>query len=184
MTIIYFGYGSNMLTERLVDRCKSAKPIGIATAPGYSLSFFKRSIDKSGKATLAAAEDKTVYGVMFEIARAELPALDQAEGLGPKSYARDDRFCVCRADTGAEVMSTAYVATAAAIDPSLTPYDWYRALVLAGAMQHGLPEGYIDSLRGAAARPDPKPDRESRLAALKALKDSGFAHLIPDAQPA
>ena len=35
-------------------------------------------------------------------------------------------------------------------DPSLTPYDWYKAFVLAGAREHGLPQDYVAALDAVA----------------------------------
>ena len=59
MTFLYFGYGSNMLTERLRarERCPSAKCIGIAEVTGYALEFSKPGEDGSGKATLGHVDD-------------------------------------------------------------------------------------------------------------------------------
>jgi len=34
----------------------------------------------------------------------------------------------------------------ALLDDSLRPYDWYKALVLAGAREHKLPEEYIQQI--------------------------------------
>jgi gamma-glutamylcyclotransferase len=49
----------------------------------------------------------------------------------------------------------------------VTPYDWYKALVIAGAREHGLPADYIAALAAAPAKPDPDKIRAARnLAAL------------------
>jgi hypothetical protein len=53
-SFLFFAYGSNMLTERLRERCPDARPLGTAIARGYLLSFSKRSKDGSAKATLVA----------------------------------------------------------------------------------------------------------------------------------
>ncbi|MEJ2388678.1 MAG: gamma-glutamylcyclotransferase, partial [Chromatiaceae bacterium] len=47
----------------------------------------------------------------------------------------------------------AYVATA--IEPNLRPYDWYKGLVVAGAMENGLPPAYVEWLRTFDSQPDP-----------------------------
>jgi hypothetical protein len=79
-TFKYFAYGSNMLTERLRERCPSAKAIGVAVAFGYALEFSKRSSDYSGKATIVRSRksEEHVFGVVFEIAMSERAALDKA----------------------------------------------------------------------------------------------------------
>jgi hypothetical protein len=56
----------------------------------------------------------------------------------------------------------------------LLPYDWYLALVVAGALQHSLPQGTIDELAATARQDDPKPERESKLEALRVLREAGF----------
>jgi hypothetical protein len=45
---------------------------------------------------------------------------------------------------------------------------------MAGAKQAGLPEEYIDGLKRIGSIPDPKPNRRTRLEALKALVDAGI----------
>jgi gamma-glutamylcyclotransferase len=179
LTFTYFAYGSNMLRERLSARCPSAKVLGRATATGYSLQFCKQSADGSGKATLVQStkKDAIVHGVLFEIATAERADLDAAEGLG-KGYARDDDFRV-RSEDGNEVRATTYIGTR--LDRSLMPYDWYRALVIAGARQHELPAEWVTAIEKVAAVRDPKPDRPARLNALAVLENAGFAKVLTSA---
>ena len=139
--LIYFAYGSNLLTERLRARCPSAQPVGIAVAPGYRLIFSKQSVDKSGKATLekTVKPEQKAYGVLFKIETDDHLALDRAEGKG-NGYDRIENFSVTSLhDTiQAEVMT--YLASADAIDPMLKPFDWYKDLVIGGAVQHKLPK--------------------------------------------
>lgn len=44
-----FACGSNMLTARLRERVSSARPVGTACLPGFSLRWHKVSVDGSGK---------------------------------------------------------------------------------------------------------------------------------------
>lgn len=172
---IYFAYGSNMLTERLRDRCRSARAIGIAVAAEYAVEFSKKSDDKSGKATLYKAGEpgKQAYGVLFEIENRDLADIDSAEDKG-RGYNRFDNFSVTLFADGKQVQLKTYIASADAIDASLKPYDWYQALVVCGAMQHKLPKEYIASLREFASIVDPKPDRKRRLKAIKVLARAGI----------
>ena len=43
MTFLYFGYGSNTLTERLRARCPNTKCISVVEAAGYALDLSKPS---------------------------------------------------------------------------------------------------------------------------------------------
>ena len=166
MTFNYFAYGSNMLTARLHDRCPSARLIGKAKVGGYVIEFNKPGRDDSGKATLNRKTDGLSTGVVFEIEEEDLCRLDQAEGSG---YRRDDNFVVHLAD-GREVLTSCYLARKT--ETGLRPYDWYLALVVAGAREHGLEDGYVLQLSQVAFDVDGKLDRKTRLKALDALAES------------
>ncbi len=175
---LYFAYGSNLLAERLAARCPSAKPIGLATVTGWRLTFQSKSFDGSGKATLVRGGDTdVVHGRLYEIAVGERDRLDKAEGADrdPPVYVRHDDFTVTGAD-GATVAGVA-VYLAREETPALAPWDWYRALIVAGGMQAGLPAGDVAALAVTPALPDPLPNRRSRREALGVLQTAGFAEL-------
>lgn len=165
--IRYFAYGSNMLSQRLQERCRSARAIGPAFADGYDVVFHKRSLDTSGKATLAKTErpGARVHGVLFELDERERGNLDKAE----HRYERIDTFEVTTADRANQLSVATYVAPAAAIDTALIPFDWYLDLVIAGADQHELPDDYIAALRAVRYRVDTDLTRPERLNALGLL---------------
>ena len=158
-----FSYGSNMLTRRLRERTPSATPIGVGRLNGYSLCWHKRSRkDHSGKCDVVATgiESDCVLGVLFELNAADKPALDGFEGLG---HGYDEKSVEILVD-GTPVAATVYCATD--IDKSLRPYDWYKALVVAGAREHRLPAEYIHALEAVRSVPDPKPARTEQHMAL------------------
>jgi len=165
----YFAYGSNMLAERLQERCPSATAISVAIATGWSLDFSKKSKDDSGKATIFSTKSGRVYGVVFEIAKSEMGALDKAEGCG-FGYERNDAFTVSIIDSTDTIDAVTYIASSGHRDDKLVPYDWYKGLVIAGANENRLPAEYISCLNNFPANPDQKEDRKSRLEALKILK--------------
>jgi gamma-glutamylcyclotransferase len=170
MTFLYFAYGSNMLTERLRDRCPSATPIGIAIAPNHALTFGKLSNDKSGKATLVGIEGVKTPGVIFEMCSSDLQNLDKAEGSG-KGYDRHDQFAITQTGTSGHDFAMTYLGN----DPKdgLKPYDWYLALVVAGAIQHQLCPDHIQMLRQTPYNIDGNLERESRRTALSSMKAAG-----------
>ncbi len=173
MTFHYFGYGSNMLTERLRARCPSAKPIGVAEAPDHVLEFSKRSTDGSGKATLgrSAGSGECSFGVVFEILESERTELDKAEGTEDGGYQRCDGFPVRLVKDGKCLSTSCYLATDR--DDSLNPYDWYLALTIAGAVRHGLNDDYIAPLKRTPYIVDNDRERPSRRKAVKALRKAG-----------
>lgn len=157
-TFTYFAYGSNMLSERLTERCPRAEAIGNAFVEGYALSFSKRSNDGSGKATLIRSAGSTVHGVLFRIPTSECAALDEAEGPG---YRRNDDFAVVENANGTSISTTTYLAEESSLNESLCPYDWYLELVTTGAKQHGLPEDYRQLLEATIAERDAMPSRKT-----------------------
>lgn len=185
MTFLYFAYGSNMLTEWLLDRCPSAKPIGIAIAANHKLVFEKRSKDKSGKATLICSEGVHTPGVVFEIAESERGLLDEAEGfkpnkpLDPARYGCDDSFQIRIVATDSIVAVTTYLANKP--EDGLKPYDWYLALVIAGAVQHGLDPDHVKMLRQIDHDIDVEKTRGQRLKALQAIKAAGYEKYVEQA---
>lgn len=171
MTFLYFAYGSNMLFERLQARCPSAKIIGAARAANYALEFTKPGRDGSGKATLVdrANSGGSTPGVLFEIANEDLSNLDAAEGNG---YRRQNDFPVQLTDTGDQVSSVTYLAIET--DSHLRPFDWYLALVIAGAIQNKLDERYVQLLRETEYLFDVNPENAWRLEALRAFAKEGI----------
>lgn len=165
MSFQYFAYGSNMLSSRLIARCPSAKVVGTATAQDHSLEFSKKSVDGSGKATLVKQRvGMRTPGVLFEIDAAERDELDRFEGAG-KGYDRVDDFKI--ETWGQTFTATTYLASETHDD--LVPFDWYLALIVAGALEHKLGDEHVDRLRAIVHFPDPQTSRKSRIAALEAL---------------
>jgi len=159
--VINFAYGSNMLEARIRERAPSAQSLGVAELPGYRLRWHKVGSDGSGKCDIVKGdEEATVFGVLFSIPAAEKSALDRAEGLG-SGYA--ERKIVVSAQD-APVEASVYYATKT--DPSVRPYSWYKALVVAGAKQHALPSHYIATLEVTVVIEDPDRSRHSRNMAL------------------
>ena len=139
--VVYFAYGSNMLTARLRERMPSCKPLGIAKLPGHALRFHKRSKDQSGKCNaFATDDDQSVMGVLFAFDPAERPTLDKAEGVG-NGY--EHATVTVINDQGRRQKVLTYLASPNAIDDSLAPYTWYKDFVLAGCAEHGLPADYV-----------------------------------------
>jgi gamma-glutamylcyclotransferase len=162
-SIITFAYGSNMPTARLRERCPSAQPLGVAELRGYELRWHKISRkDGSGKCDIVRTDrpGAAVFGVLYKIAASEGADLDSAEGLG---FGYDEaEIEVCH--DGDQRTVTAYVATAT--DPALKPYSWYRALVVAGAKEHGLPTDYIAKLEAVLAEEDQDQERHGKNMAI------------------
>ena len=164
----YFAYGSNMHLERLRLRVPSRRVLGVARLDGHRLEFCKRGRDGSAKCSIldTGVSADVVHGVLFEIAAAERVDLDAAEGLGAGYDLREVR--VVRG--GEACTAFTYGAGREYVEAGLSPFDWYKALVLTGARQHGLPDRYVRTIEAVAAIPDPD---ASRAAAHWAIVAAG-----------
>lgn len=167
----YLAYGSNLHPLRLAARVPSARPIGIVEMPGYALAFHKRSEDGSGKCLVHAEQGghHTAYGVVYEFDAREKTALDWHEGNGRGYDERQGRFLL----HSKPCKPYLYLAQSEYIDPALVPYDWYKALVLAGARFHDFPSQYIASIEAMPCRPDPDLGRAQMNQEL--LRQMGWA---------
>ena len=139
-----------MHTVRMRERVPSASPLGIGQLRGHTLRWHKRSKDRSGKCDAEATKCETdvVWGVVFACRASEKSALDQIEGLGRGC---DEKEVEILTETGV-VKASMYCATDK--DPSLQPYHWYKAFVVNGAREHGLPQDYIDHLEAVPSIPE------------------------------
>jgi hypothetical protein len=139
-----------------------------ATLENYGLRFHKRSRDGSGKCNIVPDDEETVHGVVFDVSPSDLYALDEAEREG-RRYRRT-RMAV---EGGvAPVEAFTYVAQPAYVDDALLPYEWYRALVAAGAREHDLPATYVEKIEAVRAYPDP--DEERRRQHRTLLHEAGY----------
>lgn len=160
--VINFSYGSNMLWRRIRARVPSARPLGVAVLRGHRLEWHKAGRDGSGKCDVVLANDPAhaVHGVLYQFLAAEKPLLDAAEGLGA-GY--DEKQVEVEGSQG-PIHAWLYCATAT--DPKLPPYSWYKALVVAGAREHGLPAAYIERLEAVVAAEDADAERHALHIAL------------------
>ncbi|MEO5732096.1 MAG: gamma-glutamylcyclotransferase family protein [Rubrivivax sp.] len=165
-TFLYFAYGSNLLTRRLRERTPSARKVGVGVLRQHTLRWHKAATDGSGKCDVvpcshdgadSAAADGEVHGVVWEIDRCDKPALDAAETLG---VGYGERELDVEMDDGRLLRAWAYIALKT--DAGSVPYDWYHALVLAGAREQALPPAYLSRLEAVLTKVDEDRSRSQR----------------------
>lgn len=166
--ILYFAYGSNLLRERLLARCPNLSYAGRVTLPAHRLTFDKSSVDGSGKCAIEPTQADEVLGVLWNVPTEALAELDRAEGVGNGYERRTVDIVMC---DGRAVDAMTYGATKR--QSGLKPYDWYLALVIAGAMQQGLSDAYIERLRATPFTADADLQRGTRRDALEVLSLAG-----------
>ena len=157
-TFLYFAYGANMFSRRIKESiAPSATAIDIGYVEGRRFSFGKVSRDGSGKCDIEATNNPKdrAYGVLYRIGVKEKSNLGKAEGLGI-GYSEANIQVVTPTGT-----HTAVTYVASYKEAVLRPYQWYKALVVAGAVEHGLPVEYCEWLRTFEAQADANVDRRA-----------------------
>lgn len=101
--------------------------------------------------------------------RAEKEGLREAEGHG---HGYDETMVdVVTADRTETAL--AYVAGPGYTDRARRPYHWYKGLVVAGAIEQGLPPDYVARLWAVDSVNDPRPNRPRKREAEHILRATG-----------
>ena len=150
-TLLYFAYGSNLNWGQFRARCPSARFHSRSFLPGHGLVFPRNSVSLGGGvAGIEPREDTHVWGVVYEIAHADLSLLDDCEGHapgGPDNHYERGMIEVLHEgndDRALEVLT--YFANP---EPEpLPPSRHYMGLILSGARHWDLPGHYVRGLEG------------------------------------
>ena len=136
---LYFAYGSNMSVEAMARRCPRSKAVGVARLERHRIAVMRE-----GWLTAVRDPGSTVHGVLWNLALADMPALDRYEGLAQGLYAK-------------------------AVQPVVAPGGAKRALVYFGANAGpGVPRSEYIADIVAAARGWPLP--AEGIAALESIQ--------------
>lgn len=171
-TVWYFAYGSNLQRATFFGRrgieCVRAVPVRVA---GWRLVFDKPSIVPSGHATanIVVDPEAEVLGVAYEIRAADLEHVELTEGVPFGNYARVE-VAVEALAPAEDAPATAFSLGSDRRDSSLLPSTRYLSLVIEGALEHGLPEPWIEWLRAVPAEPEREESRALRAALDELMK--------------
>ena len=138
---LYFAYGSNMDVAAMARRCPRARPVGVARLERHQLTIMRE-----GWLTAIRAPRVAVHGLLWELALADVPALDRYEGLSRGLYAK-----AVQAVIGVAGAKRALVYFGANAGPGVANPD-YLAGVLAAARAAGLPAEGIAALEALRLR--------------------------------
>jgi AIG2 family protein len=156
MSTWYFAYGSNMQSATLRGRrgidFQRALP---ARAAGWRLVFDKPPLLPVGQAfaNIIREAGAEVLGVLYEVSEADLQRIDLTEGVMVGNYQRVEAT-VTPLTAPPHAPLTAFTLTSDRRAPDLQPSHRYMELLIAGALEHGLPAEYIAFLRSVPAQPE------------------------------
>ena len=142
--MLYFAYGSNMSSARLIQRVPSAVQIDIGLLHSHRIEFHKVGFrDGSAKCDAFATGNAQdfIAGVLYKIVPEQRDLLDMEEGLG---HGYEVKTVNIKTLSGQNLNAFTYYATK--INPALKPFHWYKHHVVWGAKEHDLPGNYVDRI--------------------------------------
>lgn len=151
---LYFAYGSNMDVAAMASRCPRAKALGAARLPRHRLAVMRE-----GWLTATRDARGEVHGVLWEVAFADMSALDRYEGLAGGLYVKVSQPVIAAsgpkraliyfgANSGPGVAQAKYIADVLTAARAWTLPDTAIARLEALAAQAGV----VDQGKGAPAR--------------------------------
>jgi hypothetical protein len=137
---LYFAYGANMDVEAMAGRCPRSKPLNAARLMRHRLAVMRE-----GWLTATRDANANVDGVLWDVALADMRALDRYEGLGEGLYVKAAQPVVV---AGGAKRALIYFGTNCG--PGVARAD-YIAGVLLAARRWNLPDAAIARLERFAA---------------------------------
>ncbi len=139
---LYFAYGSNMDETAMRARCPRSRALGVARLPRHRFA-----LTADGYATVVRDPQADAHGVLYDLALADVPALDRYEAVARGLYAKVVQPVLPA--TGAARRALIYVGAGAA-SGSPKAIAGYLAGVIAAARAAGLPADYVRGLESLA----------------------------------
>ena len=145
---LYFGFGSNMDTNRIHLSNPTAVYIGNGYIDDYELAFYVPNGKIGGwggaTASLNEVKGKRTWGTIWKIGMENLASLDQQEGV-PYIYIRYEETVTN--ENGAKVKCVVYrFNEAVKVRDGDKPSPKYIKVMREGAMEHNLPKEYQEFL--------------------------------------
>lgn len=169
--IWYFAYGSNLQTATLCGRRGIAVQRAVPVrARGWRLVFDKPRLfpPDSSVANIVPDPDGVVIGVAFAISEQDHAHVELTEGVSFENYRRVELAVEPLAAT-LDGPASALSLSSERRDAALSPSTRYMALVIEGALEHGLPDEHLAFLRGVAAC-----EESAEAAAMRPMLDELF----------
>ncbi|MEX1044864.1 MAG: gamma-glutamylcyclotransferase family protein [Chthoniobacterales bacterium] len=153
MEILYFAYGSNLRTLQMGHLCPGHSFLGTARLANHRLAF-TRSDDEwqGGVADVLPSAGDEVWGALYRLTAEHWAALDAYEVFdpdGPEAANEYVRRPVVVTAEGARHEVEAWCYFVRAPRGHVAPSKLYRAALLEGAVERGLPADYISAMRRA-----------------------------------
>ncbi|ALC45021.1 CG4306, partial [Drosophila busckii] len=155
----YFGFGSNMLGQRIHVQNPTAVRVGAALVEDYRLDFNDLGGVrwKGAVATIVPTKGAHVWGTLWEIGVENLADIDNQEGVHQSLYkpitvnvklAGQENLLPARAYLMVDQpQSNLHELAPDAVPESRQPSKTYLKVMVVGAIESGIPNDYVDFLK-------------------------------------
>ncbi|MBE2179602.1 MAG: gamma-glutamylcyclotransferase [Chthoniobacterales bacterium] len=151
--LLYFAYGSNLRSAQMRRLCPGHIFVAPARLDGHRLAFTLPDEEwAGGVADLVPATGREVWGALYRITMEDLAALDAYEGFDPEGTPEQnayDRRCIDVTTVDGILHRDVWCYFAHNPRGHVTPSEAYRAALLEGATERGLPISHVDAMRAA-----------------------------------
>ena len=132
---LYFAYGSNMDVTAMHSRAPASRPLGLAR-----LARHRFLVMPEGYASVARDPRGTVWGLLWDLALSDVPALDRYESLHTGLYTKIVQPVLTQGGTRQALVYVGHTTRTG------VPKPGYMEGVLAAARAAGLPESALADL--------------------------------------
>ena len=166
--VLYFAYGANVHPGWLRRRIPGAALVGAAALPGHRLAFRKRGRDGAARsdACPSDAAGASLPGALYRVLPEDLQRLGAAGAGYRAEHVQVD-------SAGGAVSAVTWRADPSEIIDGLLPWDWYVALIRAGAVMLGFPEAHLAWLDAQPTAVDADAGRAELARAVIAAGEGG-----------
>ncbi len=155
MEHLYFAYGSNLRASQMQRLCPGHDFVAAARLDNHRLAFTLPDTEwRGGVADVIVSAGDTVWGALYRLRETDLPPLDAYEGYdpaGPEEANEYVRRLVTVSVGGEPREAQAWCYFVRAPQGYVAPSEQYRAALVEGAAERGLPQDYIKTMQRAFA---------------------------------
>jgi hypothetical protein len=148
---LYFAYGSNMDQAAMAQRCPTSKPVGLGRLMRHRFVIFE-----GGYASVIRDPQRTVWGMVWDLALADVSALDRYESLSTGLYTKIVQPVLTQRGPRQAVVYIGRSARPGAPKPG------YMEAVVEAAEHAGLPPDYVRGLKGWLPKSQSAPEPVQR----------------------
>lgn len=152
-TRLYFAYGFNLNVEKMNQKCTKPRVLGIARLSEHKIGFYEHSVVWDGAVeTVIPDTQSEVWGVLYQLESYAWDELDNCEDVRLDGTGEYFHYPVEVLDTQNRVRE-ASMYKKARLGAAKLPSTEYLEIIIQGAKEQGLPEGYIATLQNIVSKP-------------------------------